>query len=38
MEIGETKPIAGQLVKVWSPDLSTEAAQIAETQIICYND
>jgi hypothetical protein len=38
MKIGETKPIAGQLVKVWRPDLATKAAQVAETEIICYDD
>jgi hypothetical protein len=38
MEICETKPIAGQLVKIWRPDLATEAAQVAETEIVCYDD
>jgi len=38
MEVCETQSIAGKLVKVWRPNLATKAAQIAESQVICYND
>lgn len=38
VEVSESQPIAGKFVQVRCPDLATEAAQIAETQVICYND
>lgn len=38
MEVREAQAIAGKLVKVRRPDLAAKAAQIAETQVIRYND
>ena len=38
MEVGETQPIAGKLVKIRCLNLAAEAAQITETQVICNND
>jgi hypothetical protein len=38
MEVCESEPIAGQLVEIRSPNLAAEAAQVAETEIICYDD
>lgn len=38
MEVSEPQAIAGQLVKIRSPNLAAEAAEIAETQVIGYND
>ena len=38
MEVDETQPIAGKLVKIRCLNLAAEAAQITETQVICNND
>ena len=38
MEIGETQPIAGKLVKIRCLDLAAKTAQVTETQVICNDD
>ena len=38
MKVSKPQPVAGKLVKVRSLDFATEAAQITETQVICYDD
>ncbi len=38
MEVCKAEAIAGQFVEVRSSDLAAKAANIAETQVIRYND
>lgn len=38
MKVCESQAIAGQLVQIWCSDFAAEAAEIAETQVVCYND
>lgn len=38
VEVSEPQPITGQLVEIRRPNLTAKTPQVAEPQVICYDD